>query len=136
MPISLRSVLPILLTALLLPVLACLPPSQKFEQLSQFDKTLQAYHNMIKYGQTEEASRFISPKIRANFYPIVEKLIRDQSVSDYFIRRVTMAEEHDKATVVVARDIYNNNTYVVKRETITQEWEKREGGWQLVGGGF
>ena len=121
------------LTALLL-FLAC---SGHQELLKNFDKTLQSYHGMIQFKQADQASKHIDPKLRAEFFPIIEKMMKNVNVSDFNIRSVTMNDDEDSATVVVIREIYDNSTFEVRSETITQEWKKTDRKtWYLVGGGY
>lgn len=107
------------------------------DQKREFNKVLEAYHNKIRMKNVEGASAFVSGELRTDFYPLVEKMLENSSVSGFRIRSVTMNEARDFATVVIIREIYKEDSLVVKSETITQEWKKVDKKkWILVGGGF
>lgn len=110
--------------------------NQKMKALQDFDEKIKSYHSLMKYNQLEEASAFIDPEIKEDFFPVAEALLEKANFSGIRVRSVEMDEERKKATVTILRDLIDTVSYEVKTETIVQKWEKKKGRWMIVGGDF
>lgn len=102
----------------------------------EFDKVLDAYHHMLKVNDIEMASRFIDPERRQEFYPLIQRMLQQVSITDIQVRSVGMNKEQNEAVVVLVRQYYDNNTLEVRHMTVTQHWKKQGESWVIVGGAF
>jgi len=123
----------LLFSALALAVLAA---CTRQENLLNLDRAMQDYHTRIQFKQLSEAAGFVDPQKKEEFYPIAEKLTESCNIAGYYIRSVTTNKDEDFATVIIVREIYDNETFEVRSETITQQWEKIDDSWMLTGGQY
>ena len=112
-------------------------------------KALQAsvkgFNENLRWKRFTSAASFVPPDKRNKFIAHYSGLERDLFIQDLEIRNVHLLNQPSeespneairKAQVVVMAEYYMLPSTVVKRQPVTQEWEFRNGNWQMVESNF
>lgn len=112
-------------------------------------KALQAsvkgFNENLRWKRFTGAATFVPPQERNKFIAYYSGLEKDLFIQDLEIRNVHLInqtsedspkEAIQKAQVVVMAEYYILPSTVVKRQPVTQEWEFRDGNWQIVESNF
>lgn len=124
---------PLLLLFLLLSV-GC---SGRMDKPQELDRCLHMYHHAVQFGDFNDAGRLVVADQRETFYVEIEKHQKRFSIANFYIRSVTMNEDQTEATVVIIREVVDNDSQESRSETVVQKWKRvGQGAWMLMEGTY
>lgn len=98
---------------------------------NDLDLTLSKHHIDLRWGRLENAAQAVTPAMRAEFVRVWSERIAQSELQDLEIVGVVMAEDGDKAEVVVRVTSVDRGTMTVSSKTVTERWKRTDEGWQL-----
>ena len=99
---------------------------------NDLDLTLSKHHIDLRWGRLENAAVAVVPAMRAEFVRVWAERLGDNELQDLEIVGVVMADDGDKAEVVVRTTMVDRASMRVVAATITETWLRTDAGWQLA----
>ncbi|MCC7070181.1 MAG: hypothetical protein IT383_02595 [Deltaproteobacteria bacterium] len=119
----------VVMAASLLLVLAC---GRHGFGRNDLDLTLSKHHIDLRWGRLENAAVAVVPAMRAEFVRVWAERLGANELQDLEIVGVVMADDGDKAEVVVRTTMIERSSMRVIAATITETWLRTDTGWQLA----
>ena len=131
---DMRKYLPLGVLFLVAAVLAPACGSLKLRsQQNNLDERVTNYHDSYRWRDYESAGELVQPSVRRDFMAAAEALRNDLNVTDYQIKRISLAESGREATVVVTRSFFKMPSVSVQQQELRQHWILVQGNWYLAG---
>lgn len=100
--------------------------------------SVKGFNENLRWERFDAAATFLPPAERSAFVRHYLELQEDLSIQNLEVRNVQLNEQEEtpRAQVLILAEYYLLPSTVVHRQTLTQEWEFKQGVWQLVDPGF
>ncbi len=99
---------------------------------NDLDLTLSKHHIDLRWGRLENAAVAVVPTMRAEFVRVWAERLGASELQDLEIVGVVMADDGDKAEVVVRATMVDRASMKVVSATVTETWLRTDDGWRLA----
>ncbi len=128
---SLLQLAALLSAALLSALLVCGCGRHGFGR-NDLDLTLSKHHIDLRWGRLENAAQAVTPAMRAEFVRVWSERLAQTELQELDVVGVVVAENGDKADVIVRVTTVDRSTMTVATSTVTESWLRTDDGWQLA----
>jgi hypothetical protein len=100
--------------------------------------TVEAFNGAFKFEDYKQASVFVSPDKKEEFWSDVDRFQGKIRITEYELRDMQLDEKNNKATAIFSSQYWRTESPILKTVSFTQKWQysEKDKTWRVSDSGF